>query len=127
MSEELTIFEQLGGSYIEINGLLYPVIDKPTMKSENVWVGKYGHMWIDYMKENYPDRYRNLFRRGMLEVEASEINAEAYELLDTISEQYIKREMPEDCGSTMDMWELREQARHVAEEMVLQEVVLRCR
>lgn len=40
MSEELTIFEQLGGSYIEINGLLYPVIDKPTMKSENVWGGK---------------------------------------------------------------------------------------
>ena len=127
MSEELTIFEQLGGSYIEINGLLYPVIDNPTMKSENVWVGKYGHMWIDYMKETHPDRYRDLFRRGMLEVEASEINAEAYELLDTISEQYIKREMPENCGSTMDMWKLREQARHVAEEMVLQEVVLRCR
>lgn len=64
---------------------------------------------------------------GMLEVKASEINAEAYELLDTISEQYIKREMPEDCGSTMGMWKLREQARQLSEEMVLQEVVLRCR
>lgn len=127
MSEELTIFEQLGGRYIEINGLLYPVIDKPTMKSENVWMGKYGHMWMDYMKENYPDRYRNLFRRGMLKVKASEINVEAYELLDTISEQYIKREMPEGCDSMMDMWKLREQARQLSEEIVLQEEVLRCR
>lgn len=97
------------------------------MKSENVWMGKYGHMWMDYMKENYPDRYRNLFRRGMLKVKASEINVEAYELLDTISEQYIKREMPEGCDSMMDMWKLREQARQLSEEIVLQEEVLRCR
>jgi len=40
MSEELTIFEQLGGSYIEKDGLLYPVIDESTIKSENVWGGK---------------------------------------------------------------------------------------
>lgn len=78
------------------------------------------------MKEKYPERYRNLFRRGVLEVKASEINAEAYGLLDTISEQYIKGEIPECCDSTMDMWKLREQARQMAEEVVLQEVVFRC-
>lgn len=126
MSEELTIFEQLGGSYIEKDGLLYPVIDESTIKSENVWVGKYGHMWMEYMKENYPERYRNLFRRGALEVKASEINAEAHRVLDTISEQYTKREIPVGCDSTMDMWKLREQARQMAEEVVLQEVVFRC-
>lgn len=127
MAEELTIFEQLGGRYIEKNGLFYPVFDKPTIKRENVWVGKYGHMWLDYMKENYPDRYRNLFYRGVLEIKASEINEEAYDLLDAISEQYFKQEMPESCNSTLDMWGLREQARQVAEEIVLQEVVLSCR
>lgn len=126
MSEELTIFEQLGGSYIEKDGLLYPVIDEYTIKSANVWAGKYGHMWMEYMKEKYPERYRNLFHRGALEVKASEINAEAYGLLDTISEQYIKGEIPECCYSTMDMWKLREQARQMAEEVVLQEVVFRC-
>lgn len=42
MSEELTIFEKLGGSYIEKDGLLYPVIDESTIKSENVWVGSMG-------------------------------------------------------------------------------------
>lgn len=127
MAEKLTIFEQLGGSYIEINGLLYPMFDKPTIKSGNVRIGKYGHIWMNYMKENYPDRYRNLFRRGIVEIKVSEINEEAYELLDTISEQYIKREMPEGCDSTLDMWKVREQARQVAEEIVLQEVVLRRR
>lgn len=126
MSEELTIFEQLGGSYIEKDGLLYPVIDESTIKSENVWAGKYGHMWMEYMKEKYPERYRNLFRRGALEVKASEINAEAHRVLDTISEQYTEREIPVSCDSTMDMWKLREQARQMAEEVVLQEVVFRC-
>jgi len=87
---------------------------------------KYGHMWMEYMKENYPERYRNLFRRGVLEVKASEINAEAHGVLDTISEQYIKGEIPEGCDSTMEMWKLREQARQMAEEVVLQEVVFRC-
>ena len=47
-------------------------------------------------------------------------------MLDTISEQYIKREIPEGCDSMMDMWKLREQARQLAEEVVLQEVVFMC-
>ena len=123
MSERLTIFEELGVSYIEKDGLLYSMIDEPTIK--NVWVGKYGHIWLDYIRQSYPNRYRNLFRRGILEIKASEINAEAYGLLDTISEQYIKREIPEGCDSTMDMWKLRERARQLAEEVVLQEVVFR--
>ncbi len=124
MSEELTIFEQLGGSYIEKDGLLYPMIDEPTIK--NVWVGKYGYIWLDYMKKSCTDRYRNLFYRGMLEIKASEINKEAYEVLDIISEKYIQRKIPEGCDSTMDIWKLREQARQMAEEVVLQEVVFRC-
>ena len=126
MSERLTIFEELGVSYVEKDGLLYPMIDEPTIKNKNVWVGKYGHIWLDYMRESYPDRYRNLFRRGMLEIKASEKNEEAYEVLDTISEQYIQREILEGCDSTMDMWKLREQAQKLAEEVVLQEVVFRC-
>lgn len=123
MSVRLTIFEELGVIYIEKDGLLYPMIDEPTIK--NVWVGKYGHIWLDYIRESYPNRYRNLFRRDILEIKASEINEEAYEVLDTISAQHIQREIPEGCDSIMDMWKLREQARQLAEEVVLQEVIFR--
>lgn len=77
MGEKLTIFEQLGGSYIEKDGLFYPVFDVSTIKNKKIGAGKYGHMWLGYMRECYPDRYRNLLRRGILDIKASEINEEA--------------------------------------------------
>lgn len=83
-------------------------------------------MWLGYMRECYPDRHRNLLRRGILDIKASEINEEAYEVLDTISEQYIQKEIIEGCNSTIHMWKLREQAHQLAEGIVLQEGVFRC-
>ena len=59
----MTIFEELGIAYEERDGLFYPNI---SMATENVNIGKYGHLWMEYMKENAPDRYRNLLRFGRL-------------------------------------------------------------
>ena len=59
----MTIFEESGIAYEERDGLFYPNI---SMATENVNVGKYGLLWMEYMKENAPDRYRNLLRFGRL-------------------------------------------------------------
>ena len=57
MRSELSIFEQMGGTYIEKDGLYYPNLSVEQM-SEHIEIGKYGLLWISYMKENHPDRYR---------------------------------------------------------------------
>ena len=44
----------------------YPVLVAGTEKAD-IDVGKYGRMWIKYIKEEYPMRYKSLVRFGELE------------------------------------------------------------
>ena len=64
---------------------------------------------------------------GELNVIAIEVNEEANEMADTIIEKYLREHIVEDRSSTMEMWRLREQARMVAEEVVLVDVINRYR
>ena len=82
MSEE-TLFEKLGVKYIEKDGIFYPLIALCGEK-KNTDVGKYGHMWIDYIRTEYPQRYKSLVRFGELHDKAAEVNEVAYELLEQL-------------------------------------------
>lgn len=78
-----TTFEKIGIPYEERDGIFYPVIVAGTEKAD-IDAGKYGRMWIKYIKEEYPMRYKSLVRFGELEERANEVNETAYELLDDI-------------------------------------------
>lgn len=126
MRKEQSLFEKLGVTYSEgVDGLLYPNLTNSdrdvTYVSE--FAGKYGDMWKSYLKENHPDRYRHFIRLGDLQKKALEVNEEANEMLDAIMNQYLKKHRPDDSSSTIKMWEIREQAKVVAEEVVLHDVV----
>lgn len=131
MSRELSLYEAMGGTYTEVDGILYPNISaddadtKSDMDSDvtSADIGKYGHLWISYMKENHPDRYRHHIRLGQLLIKAKEVNEEAYEMLDRIVEKYLVRHKPKDAHSTMEMWKIREQAKQLAEEVICGEIV----
>lgn len=90
MSRELSLYETMGGTYTEIDGVFYPDISIEEIKPDgdfgvtNADIGKYGLLWISYIKENHPDRYRHHIRIGQLYVKAQEVNEEAYEMLDRI-------------------------------------------
>lgn len=116
----MTIFEELGVAYEERDGLLYPVV---SMETKSVNVGKYGLLWMEYMKENAPDRYKSLSRFGRLQQKAFEVNEKAYEKLESIENRYLERHKPVKSSSTIEMWKLREQARMIAEEEVLPAIV----
>lgn len=47
--------------YVERDGILYPVLTIPK-DMELSAVGKYGLLWLSYMKENHKQRYRTLAR-----------------------------------------------------------------
>ena len=44
-----TLFEKIGVQYEERDGLFYPLITLD-IKDDGVNVGKYGHMWMQYLK-----------------------------------------------------------------------------
>lgn len=129
MSRELSLYEAMGGTYTEVDGILYPNIGMDDKQSDvdlaiaTIDIGKYGHLWISYMKENHPDRYRYHIRMGQLQMKAKEVNEEAYEMMDGIVEKYLVKHKPGDTHSTMEMWKLREQAKQLAEEIIYGEIV----
>lgn len=121
ISREISTYEAMGGTYTEVDGVLYPNI--VVSEELDVRVGKYGLLWIDYMKFNYAERYRHHIRMGTLNSKAFEVNEEAYEMLEGIVNQYLAKHKPQNSASTMEMWRLREQAKQMAEEVVLSDVV----
>ena len=123
-TKDLSLFEQMGGTYTEKDGFLYPNLSME-QESEQITVGKYGLLWISYMKETYPDRYRHHIRMGQLYSKAAEVNEEAYQMLDTITNQYLMKHKLVNPASTMEMWKLREQAKQTAEEEVYESVIYR--
>lgn len=126
MSNELSIYEAMGGTYTEIDGVFYP--DITGSEESNIlrgMVGKYGLLWMDYMKSNHAERYSHHIRMGTLNSKALEVNEEAYGLLDTIMNQYLQKHKPANSNSTMEMWKLREQAKQIAEDEVYETIVYR--
>lgn len=75
MSRELSTYEAMGGTYTEADGVFYPNI--VVSEEADVWIGKYGLLWIDYMKANHAERYRHHIRMGTLSARAFELNEEA--------------------------------------------------
>ena len=117
----------MGGTYRSVDGILYPNIsvggEDDTLSIRITDVGKYGLIWIVYMKENHIDRYRHHIRMGQLQHKAKEVNEEAYEMLDRIVERYLAKHKLKDKHSTMEMWKIREQAKMLAEEVIYGEIV----
>lgn len=118
-----TIFEKLEIEYQEIDGIFYPVLSVPTEEEQLKDVGKYGRMWIGHMKSIYPIRYRCLVRFGELNSKAMEVNEVAYDLLDDIESSWLQKHKLKNVNSFMEQLHLRNQARMMADEMVLHDVV----
>lgn len=121
MSEE-TLFEKLGVKYIEKEGIFYPLITLGEAVNSTD-VGKYGRMWMDYIQKEYPQRHRSLVRFGELHDKATEVNEVAYELLEDIEKEWMSEHKPKQANSFVEMYRLRTQARMIAEEVVLHDVV----
>lgn len=121
MSEQ-SLFEKLGVPYREKDGIFYPLITVD-IKEESADIGKYGRLWMKYIQSEYPQRYRSLVRFGELHSKAVEVNEVAYELLGDIENEWLMNHKPKDKNSFMEIYRLRTQARLVAEEVVLHDVV----
>ena len=128
----MTLFEELGVEYKEVNGILYPLLSVDEAEYNLTDIGKCGRMWLRYMKENKPSEYRHMARMGQLRKQAEAVNEEAvneeaYERLDNIEAAWLKKHMTGKKKTFMEQLYLRNQARAIAEEIVINEIVFKCR
>ena len=117
-----TMFEELGIEYKERDGILYPILDDVVDDEKNN-IGKYGILWVRYLEITYPQRYRSLVRFSRLKDKAIEVNEMAYELLDDIEAKFLGKRKAVNTNSFMEMYQLRMEARILAEEVVLHDIV----
>lgn len=51
MSRELTMIEKMGVEFEKRDGLFYPLVDGSVCNAKRKNIGKYGHLWINFMQE----------------------------------------------------------------------------
>ena len=74
-----SLFEQMGGTYSEVNGYLIPNIELP--KQEQLSIGVWGQRHARYLKEYRKVLYMNLLTTGKLNSHLAEIDKQAEELV----------------------------------------------
>lgn len=124
--KELSLFERMGIEYRMEDGYAYPVIkclEKCKKPIGNL--GKYGMLWLFYTKEYDKQRYTTLVRFGLLEATALRVNENAFELLESIISDHLRRHPMKNPNSFVERWRLLEDAKSIAEEIVLKDIVYR--
>ena len=123
MKDTKTIYEQLGGTYRKENGNLVPDVELPEQKP----IGKYGKMYLDYLKHHRRGRYSALLGEGRLNAYLSEINEQAHEMLTTLTVELAETQgIDEHLKATDQMrWvQMMNNVRSSAEETVMRELIL---
>ena len=119
-----TIFEQMGGRYIQHSDYLFP---DPALPDEDHWtIGKYGRMRQAYLKEHHPGLYSHLILSGKLKEHLAEVDRTCQERLETMIPQMAKQQGVTEELKARDQlaWVGRmNEIQHSVEEIILTEIV----
>ena len=79
-----SLFEQLGGTYHEINGYLISDLTLPTEEEQAIGIWEQWH--LDYLKQYRKVTYTNLLTSGKLNTYLADINRQAQERFERLIE-----------------------------------------
>ena len=119
-----TLYENLGGTYLEENEHLIPNVTLP--EQTDYQIGKYGQMHLDYIKNHRRGRYTTLLTEGELNARLHEIDLEANEMLETIIPRLATERGIDEDLKAHDMLRWGAEMNNIkasAEEIVLKEVI----
>ena len=124
MNTQISIFEQLGGTYTQVGDYLLPnlIIDE----AEQQPIGKYGRMRKRYLKEHRPVLFTNLLLSGKLDQHLAEIDHACVDRVELLTRQMVDREGTSEALKAADQFEWVKRMNNIqnrAEEIVRNEVV----
>ena len=99
----------------------------PNMNNDAPMIGKYGYMFQEYLKTNYPGRFKELVLAITLRRICAEVNKEATEMMLTVQEQLRTTNPRPKTGDYMKLLQYETMIRNTAEEIILQEFVYKYR
>ena len=86
MNRENSIFEQMGGTYVQVGGYLLPSLGIAPIE-ESRSIGKYGLLCKSYLKDYKPGWYQSMLLTGKLDKHLVDIDEQAREQFERIIEQ----------------------------------------
>ena len=113
-------------TYTERNGIFYPDLALP--KQTNHPIGKYGRMRLDFIQKHRRGTYTTLLTTCTLNQHLYDIEQEVNRQMEIILSRLVKeRRITEELKATDPLRWVQEMnnAKHCAEEMVLNEIVYR--
>ena len=111
-------------TYTERDGILYPDLAIP--EQTDYFLGKYGHMRLDYLKDHSRGTYTTLLTEGRLSAHLSDIDREARSQVEIMTKELAKnRGIDENLKASNPLLWVQEMnnCKASAEEVVLREVV----
>lgn len=86
MNRENSIFEQMGGTYVQLGGYLLPSLGIAPIE-ESRSIGKYGLLRKSYLKDHKTGWYQSMLLTGKLDKHLVDIDEQARERFERIIEQ----------------------------------------
>ena len=123
MKDTKTIYEQLGGTYREEKGNLVPDVELPEQKP----IGKYGQMYLDYLKQHRRGRYSALLGEGRLNAYLADVDEQAQEMLTSMTVELAQTQGIDEhlkANDQMRWIQAMNNVRSSAEEIVMRELIL---
>ncbi len=120
-----TLYESLGGTYREENGVLLPNLELP--EQQNVNIGKYGQMRLDFLKKYRRGTYTTLLTEGKLAEHLANTDEEARFMVDSLTSELANKQGIDEHLKAINLllWvQEMNNCKASAEEVVLREVVL---
>nr|WP_076146526.1 TnpV protein [Paenibacillus odorifer] len=115
-------------TYREIDGLLYPNLNISNEANvDQQPLGRYGRMAMNYLRDNHPQRFQILLMQGILMETLHNVEQEALERTEQLTEQLLRlRQIPK-TDDTLERTRHLNQIKTTAEELVLNDIVLKPR
>ncbi|MEK4261867.1 TnpV protein [Paenibacillus sp. FSL L8-0499] len=115
-------------TYREIDGLLYPNVNiSNEAKADQQPLGKYGRMAMNYLRDNHPQRFQILLMQGILMETIHNVEQEALERMEQLTEQLLRLRPISKTDVTLERARHLNQIKSTAEELVLNDIVLKPR
>ena len=123
MKKEKCIFEQMGGTYTQAGDYLIPDITCK-LDEQLEWIGRYGLLRRDYLKNHRNSRYQVMLMQGTLGEYLLEVDKAAREREEVIIRQLDEKEpLPDKEKDQMAWVRAVNQHKSIAEEIVLKELI----
>ena len=110
--------------YREQDGMLLPEPQISNSGEADQPLGRYGRMALEYLNENHPERYTALKMDGSLMEIMHQVQDEATEKIESLTQQMLQKEPIPQTEDIMERTRHLNSLKLMAEEAVLQSVVL---